>query len=61
MEIIIKALNDIGIENPDQIKNIATLIISAISDNTIIQAAEEIAESSVYEVEIIRQQILGGQ
>ena len=60
MEHLIRYLREYGITDPMQIHGMAWLIVDAMDDESILNAAKEVSDMNIQKVEIVIQQVIGG-
>lgn len=61
MDFLLSELHRVGIDDPDQIRLVAQLIMFGVLDKSVLNAAETLAPMEDEKIEVIRQQVIGGR
>lgn len=61
MDFLLSELHRVGIDDPEQIRIVAQLIMLGVLDKSVLNAAETLAPMEDKKIEVIRQQVFGGR
>lgn len=61
MDFLLSELHRVGIDDPEQIRIVAQLIMFGVLDKNVLHSAEQLASMEDEKMESVKQQVFGGR